>query len=1417
MRRYWFVCFLVFFLCKVGWAQMKYANNLFDERDYQGAIPLYERVLKKDSSNLEALEKIAFCHKSINEYEDAQKYYALAITFDDVSTDSYLNYGQLLKSDNKINQARAQFQEYINRNPQSLLGKILLNSCDQVINWTSVPREFTMKNLEPINTPYLEISPFPFEDGLLFTSDKYYADKAATDEKEGEDGLTFDIYRYSPGNAAEMIAPFSREVNTRSHTEGPIYINSDGTMAYYSKVFDRKRNVTNQIEIHIASFDGSSWKKEAPFQYNSREYAVTNPVISVDGQSLYFASDMEGGYGSMDIYYCVKTDEGWGEPTNLGAGVNSEGHEIPSYIDKNDVLYFSSDYHPGFGGFDVFKVSKANGWKDPENMKSPFNSSKDDMGFILMREEEGYLASNRDGGKGLDDIYYFYKNDFSDSASFTDVSGVFQLDTLPLMNTVIHLLDENDELVQTAITNERGEFRFKNVPAHEEYSIMIDEDAKDIPDDAQLFITNQNYDKLFLMDRVKKGLFKFETLSRDETESLSLMDEEDVNGLPSHRLIGQITYEKLGMDIPEGLEVMIVDDEGQVIGIAKTDHLGKFIFEKLDVEEQYLFKMAEDDPDIRIAVINDKGELMGNTRRNSDGTYIYHKFTVNPSKQPDVRGVFKYGKLPASDVALQLLDENDEVVQVVTTNFKGEFKFEQLEEGKNYRVVVSDSAAAAAPNGQLFVKDVHSGLLLPVSKLANGAFNFQTLETIPVESLSQVEEDDFTPLPTTRLAGMVYGELPLDHAEGLGIQVVDDEGNVIAQGKTDRLGNFIFENLPADEQYLIQLMEDDPNLKIRIIGERGHVIGNAERNPAGVFVYHKFTVNPALNPDITGIFKYGELPADKVKLNLLNSEDEIVQFTVTNKDGKFEFKNLKEGESYRVRVDESEGEQPSNAQLYVKDKYTGLALPVSKLSSGEFSFNTLPSMPTDEMAVMEEEDLDLEIVPRLNLTGMVYGDLPLDKPGGIELLAMNDEGMIIARGRTDAKGRFEFKNLPADETIMFKIPEEDSQLNIRIIGQGGRVLAETQRNEDGVHVYHKLHLNTAARPNLRGKFQYGNLPADGIRLNLMDETDEIVATVVTNRDGLFEFKQLDANHKYRIEVDKSAGEIPDNAELFILDQATGMLLPVNRLSNGSFEFRTLSALSSDEMAMMEEVDETPNISRFSFLGQLYTQLPMDLPEGMDLMIVDDQGRVIAKAKTDASGKFKFQELPLDDQYLIKLLEDDPNIELKIISATGHNLGTLKRNARGEFVYNRKETKPDTPPASTSSHAQTASASTVNGTALRKSVVITVCYYSFDNWELNKTSKANLDELIAAMKKDPKMKVSFRSHTDSFGHAAYNLYLSDKRSEAAARYLFQHGIARNRVTTSGAGDKELVNNCKPGTSCTKAQHAKNRRTDLRVVD
>ena len=195
---------------------------------------------------------------------------------------------------------------------------------------------------------------------------------------------------------------------------------------------------------------------------NSENYSVKNPSVSADGKTLYFASDMPGGYGLYDIYKAAINEDGTlGEAVNLGQKVNTEGQEMFPFISSNGTLYFSSNGHLGLGGLDVFHTKEIDGKMAPiRNVGVPVNGNADDFAFIIDEETgEGFVSSNREGGIGSDDIYAIKKlQPLCDVLITATVIDAKTGD--PLNATMVSMYDTEGNKILSKVSNSDGTVEF---------------------------------------------------------------------------------------------------------------------------------------------------------------------------------------------------------------------------------------------------------------------------------------------------------------------------------------------------------------------------------------------------------------------------------------------------------------------------------------------------------------------------------------------------------------------------------------------------------------------------------------------------------------------------------------------------------------------------------------------------------------------------------------------------------------------------------------------------------------------------------------------------------------------------------------------------------------------------------------------
>ncbi len=410
-------------------AQMLAANF-----QYPKAIEQYKEYFTTIAPSADDARALAACFMQVNDTRSATLWMDKVISLGNAKPSDVKIYANLLKSEGRYHDAIVQFESYKAMVPdESAKADGWIAACRQAEQWMEKPEFIDVSNTMMFNSENSEFGLIPFNKGYVLT----------TDRKEG--GTTYtteDIYGWtgkpylkqyfvmmnSDGSSVSNLQPMN-DLNFKYHN-GPGTFNEDDQTMLYTRTkmvrvtkkplnsdptswYDHSTaaDYTNRLEIYTAKYKNSAWTDVKGFAYNKPEdYSVGHPAISDDGKVLYFVSDMPGGFGGSDIYYCEKTGEdSWSPPKNAGSAINTEGNEVFPFVDAKGTLYFSSDGLPGMGGLDLFmaKGSKST-WETPVNLKAPMNSPKDD--FSVYYEDDGksgYMASNRDGGKGMDDIYYF--------------------------------------------------------------------------------------------------------------------------------------------------------------------------------------------------------------------------------------------------------------------------------------------------------------------------------------------------------------------------------------------------------------------------------------------------------------------------------------------------------------------------------------------------------------------------------------------------------------------------------------------------------------------------------------------------------------------------------------------------------------------------------------------------------------------------------------------------------------------------------------------------------------------------------------------------------------------------------------------------------------------------------------------------
>ncbi len=396
--------------------KMLKADKAFNLEQYVKAAELYKKAYKKTkirAIKAEIIFKQAECFRMSGNIKRAESYYKRAIKAKYPDVIVYLRYADVLRMQDDLAEAKIQYEKYIELNPNDVNGEMGLKSCDFALKWKSLPTRYKVDLMPLVNSRNSDFSP-AFGNGeyteMYFTSSRL---GGFTDKKDDRTGQPFtDVYFTKINKKGKWSVPVivSEPINTDDN-EGSVYVNKRGTVMYLTQCKKEKKK-TLGCGIYVSKRKGKLWGVPQLLQIKvDSTTSIGHPTLSEDETILIFSSDLSGGYGGKDLWISVKGKRNtWSDPVNLGPMVNTPGDEMFPFLHKDGTVYFSSNGHVSMGGLDIYKTSQdENGaYTLPVNLKSPVNSSADDFSMIIEKDgERGYLTSNRDGGKGGDDIYQF--------------------------------------------------------------------------------------------------------------------------------------------------------------------------------------------------------------------------------------------------------------------------------------------------------------------------------------------------------------------------------------------------------------------------------------------------------------------------------------------------------------------------------------------------------------------------------------------------------------------------------------------------------------------------------------------------------------------------------------------------------------------------------------------------------------------------------------------------------------------------------------------------------------------------------------------------------------------------------------------------------------------------------------------------
>ena len=446
--------------------RLKKANKYYREFAYDKAVRAYEDIEDKTPSIYRNLAK---SYLMLGDIDKAESNYSSLMSTGSYEPSDVYAYASVLLKNKKYDEAANWLEKYYKLKPDDSRAKAFMENPLYYRDLLQSDPNMDLTDLS-INTAYEDFSPVYYKDNTVIFASSRDDSKMVNRKWNGNRQPYLDLYiaDLTEGNNLTNVRKFNEVVNKKYH-DAPATFNAKGDyMLVTRNIYSEDNLEDNKLWLYESHLiDGQYWDKPQPLYFNAKYYSTGQASLSPDGKVMYFVSDRPGGFGGTDIYKSVKGKDGkWSAPENLGPKINSEGNEMFPYYDaKGGYLFFSSDGWPGLGGLDIFvsKVKFDGSYTKPQNLGSPINSNMDDFSFIYNEQGNGFLSSNREGGKGDDDIYSF-KNmpKFQDKVKDCYLSGTItdKKTQEPLGYARVILTDKQGNKLKEMETKLDGKYAF---------------------------------------------------------------------------------------------------------------------------------------------------------------------------------------------------------------------------------------------------------------------------------------------------------------------------------------------------------------------------------------------------------------------------------------------------------------------------------------------------------------------------------------------------------------------------------------------------------------------------------------------------------------------------------------------------------------------------------------------------------------------------------------------------------------------------------------------------------------------------------------------------------------------------------------------------------------------------------------------
>ncbi|MCF8365867.1 MAG: OmpA family protein [Bacteroidales bacterium] len=462
----------------------------FENMRYSLALPKYKKAYSRVKGNKMEKNRITYqmaeCYRLMNQPNRSEAFYKRLVraNYDRSEPVVLLKLADAQRANGKYEEALGNYEIYVEREPGDPMGKVGVESCKLALEWLENPSNFQIEKLKRFNSREDDFSPAyaePTANAVIFTSSREGSTGKNADEWTG---MSFtDLYYAKQDKKMDwsnpVLADETEVVNTEAN-EGQSAFNENFSKMYFTRC--GKDNVTvNGCQVYVVKKQGRGWGEPEKVELGGDSTSVFgHPAVSPDETFIIFSSPKKGGAGGKDLWIASRKGASgdFSSPRNLGSAINTKGDEVFPSMRGDSVLYFASTGHPGMGGLDIFKSKKLEDdtWSDPVNVRPPLNTEYDDFGITWHPDgmEQGFFSSNRKGGRGGDDIWFF----INPPKLYTVVGKVLDNNILqPIEGADVSLISSDGTTMNTK-TNSVGYFEFTDdqVQANTTFEIIVVKD-----------------------------------------------------------------------------------------------------------------------------------------------------------------------------------------------------------------------------------------------------------------------------------------------------------------------------------------------------------------------------------------------------------------------------------------------------------------------------------------------------------------------------------------------------------------------------------------------------------------------------------------------------------------------------------------------------------------------------------------------------------------------------------------------------------------------------------------------------------------------------------------------------------------------------------------------------------------------------